>query len=406
MQNHVFLNKQPILDAKKELYAYQLTMETLTDDDIDISEWEGLAKAFYADLQEEVGVENITAGKPIFYRAPASLLRLDLLPNVGCLSQLTVEVDANVLTDVDALTTLKELKKSNVSIAIVDFKPSEACTKLLSIANVVKLNANDFSPEEIAKEVEQLKSQQKTVVITGVETEEKFDQYQASGADYYQGFFFVNPVFSSKKELSNNKLAVLKLLAEVNDPDISFDQLAETIGVDVGMTYKLLGAINHPKNNIPKRVETLKEAVNYMGLKRLKFWVNMMMMSSMEDVPDELLVVALVRAKFLEGMAEKMGTPEAKDTYFMAGLFSTLNSFLKIPMSDVVEQLPLPDEVKAALVDQSGDMGSAIWVIRSLEQGNTRLSIPGREQIDMMIISSVYMAANGWAYKTIATLNN
>ena len=50
-------------------------------------------------------------------------------------------------------------------------------------------------------------------------------------------------------------------------------------------------------------------------------------------------------------------------------------------------------------------MGSAIWVIRSLEQGNTRLSIPGREQIDMMIISSVYMAANGWAYKTITTLN-
>ena len=405
MQNHVFLNKQPILDAKKELYAYQLTMESLADGDIERSEWEVLAKAFYANLQEEVGVENITTGKPIFYRAPATLLRLELLPDVGCLSQLTVEVDADVLTDVDALTTLKELKKSNVSIAIVDFKPNEACTKLLSIANVVKLNANDFSPEEIAKEVKQLKSQQKTVVITGVETEEQFEQHQASGADYYQGFFFVNPVFSSQKELSNNKLAVLKLLAEVNNPDISFDQLAETIGVDVGMTYKLLGAINHPKNNIPKRVETLKEAVNYMGLKRLKFWVNMMMMSSMEDVPDELLVVALVRAKFLEGMAEKMGTPEDKDTYFMAGLFSTLNAFLNIPMSDVVEQLPLSEDVKSALVDQSGDMGSAIWVIRSLEQGNTRLSIPGREQIDMMIISSVYMAANGWAYKTIAALN-
>ena len=404
MQNHVFLNKQPILDAKKELYAYQLTMESLTDEGVETSEWEALAKGFYEDLQAEVGVENITAGKPIFYRAPHSLLRLDLLPKVECLSTLTVEVDADVLTDVEALTTLKALKKSNVSIAIADFKPSEACTKLLSIANVVKLNTKDFSLEEIAQEVTQLKSQQKTVVITGVETEAQFDQYQASGADYYQGFFFVNPVFSSKKELSNNKLAVLKLLAEVNDPDISFDQLAETIGVDVGMTYKLLGAINHPKNGIPKRVETLKEAVNYMGLKRLKFWVNMMMMSSMEDVPDELLVVALVRAKFLEGMAEKLGHPEAKDTYFMAGLFSTLNSFLKIPMSDVVEQLPLPEEVKSALVDQSGDMGSAIWVIRSLEQGNTRLSIPGREQIDMMIISSVYMAANGWAYKTIASL--
>ncbi len=406
MHNHVFLNKQPILDAQKNLYAYQLTLESLSEEPVDSEEWKELAKEFYADLQAGVGIENLTGGVPIFYHAPTSLIRVDLLPNIECLSRLIIEVDSEVLKDSEALTALKELKKSGASIAISDFQNNEAHQKLLSIASIVKLNVKDRSVDEVCKEVESLKSQQKQVILTGLESDEQFEEYRVANADYYQGFFFVNPVFSSKKELSNNKLAVLKLLAEVNDPDISFDQLADTIGVDVGLTYKLLGAINHPKNGIPTRVETLKEAVNYMGLKRLKFWVNMMMMSSMEDVPDELLVVALVRAKFLEGMAEKMGIPEAKDSYFMVGLFSTLNSFLKMPMVDVVDQLPLSEEVKQALVEQSGDMGSTLWVIRSLEQGNTRLSIPGREQIDMMVISSAYMAANAWAYKTIASLSS
>jgi len=405
MQNQIFLNKQPILDSQKNVYAYQLTLESLLAPEVEASEWEAHAKTFYENLQKDIGVENITGGKPIFYRAPTPLLRLDLLPSVECLSTLIVEVETEVLKDPEALITLKELRKSNVTIAIADYQPNDACSKLLGFTQVVKLNVQDFTVEEAAAEIVSLKQKQKQVVITGLETEEQFDQYLSTGADYYQGFFFINPIFNNQKELSNNKLSVLKLLSEVNDPNISFDQLAETIGVDVGMTHKLLSAINHPSNGIPKRVETLKEAVNYMGLKRLKFWVNMMMMSSMEDVPDELLVVALVRAKFLEGMAEKMELSSEKDRYFMVGLFSTLNSFLKIPMSDIVEQLPLSDEVKAALVEQSGEMGSILWVIRSLEQGNTRLSIPGREQIDMMVISSAYMAANAWAYKTIATLS-
>jgi len=406
MQNQIFLNKQPVLDAQKNLYGYQLTMDSLVEADIQADQWEDLAKEFYANLQEKVGVDNLTAGKPIFYRAPTQLLRLDLLPSVECLSTLIVEVETDVLKDAAALTTLKELIKSGVTIAIADYHPNEACSKLLSFAKVVKLNAKDFTVEEAVAEVTALKQNQMSVVITGLETEEEFDLYQASGADYYQGFFFINPIFSTKTELSNNKLAMLKLLAEVNDPDISFDQLAETVGVDVGLTHKLLSAINHPSNGVPHRVETMKDAVNYMGLKRLKFWVNMMMMSSMEDVPDELLAVSLVRAKFLEGMAEKMELTDAKDRYFMVGLFSTLNAFLKLPMADVVDQLPLSDEVKAALVDQSGEMGSVLWVIRSLEQGNTRMSIPGREQIDLMVISSAYMAANAWAYKTIASLKS
>ncbi len=405
MANQLFLNKQPLLDGQQNLYGYQLSMETMGKGGVPVGQWAKEIKSFCEGIQKNVGVENLTAGKPTFYKTPIQLLRLDLLPKIEPLSSLTVEVTSELLKDKESLTALKEIIQAGVKVAIDDYQPTEANDKLLSLAKIVKIDAHKWTVEQVTEMVSNLKQKQITVIITGLETVEQFEEYQACGADYFQGFFFTNPIFSSEKALSNNKLAMLKLLAEVNDPEVSFEEIAQTVSTDVGLTHKLLSAINHPSTGIVHQVETLKDAVNYMGLKRLKFWVNMMMMSSMEDVPAELLVAALVRAKFLEGMAEKMGLDSEKDRYFMAGLFSTLNAFLKIPMADVVEQLPLSQEVKDALVDQSGEMGRVIWVVRALEQGNTRIDIPGREAIDLMVISSAYMAANGWAYKTIASLN-
>ena len=405
MANQLFLNKQPILDGQQNLYGYQFSMETMGEGVVPADQWAKEVKSFCEGIQKNVGVENLTAGKPAFYKTPAQLLRLDLLPKIEPLSSLTVEVTSELLKDKESLTALKEIIQAGVKVAIDDYQPSEANDKLLSLAKIVKIDAHKWSAEQVTEMVSNLKQKQITVVITGLETVEQFEEYLACGADYFQGFFFTNPIFSSEKALSNNKLAMLKLLAEVNDPEITFEEIAQTVSTDVGLTHRLLSAINHPSTGITHQVETLKDAVNFMGLKRLKFWVNMMMMSSMEDVPTELLVAALVRAKFLEGMAEKMGLDSEKDRYFMAGLFSTLNAFLKIPMTDVVDQLPLSQEVKGALVDQTGEMGRVIWVVRALEQGNTRIDIPGREAIDLMVISSAYMAANGWAYKTIASLN-
>ena len=243
-----------------------------------------------------------------------------------------------------------------------------------------------------------LKLQRIPVVITGIESEEQFHEYQNAGADYYQGYFFTNPLISGQKELSGNRLALLKLLAEVNDPDVAFEKIIETVGSDVGLTHKLLSAINHPSNQIPQVIDTLKDAVNFMGLKRLKFWVNMMMMSEVEDVPRELLTTALVRAKFMEDYADKQGRSDQKERYFMTGMFSTLNAFLKASMVDIVDQLPLSNEVKQALVDQSGEMGKTLFVIRSLEQGNANMMDSG---VDIMQVSSSYMAANSWANQTL-----
>lgn len=404
MHHNLLLNKQPVLDAAQTLFAYQLAVEPIEGKELSANEWETEIRSLWSGVEENIGFDSLTAGKPVFYQAPLAALKLDLLPNIEPLSRLMVEVDIDLLKDKAALTAVKEMIQAGVQIAVKNYSPTEAHNKLLSIAKLVKFNVEDMADGALTELFSALQDKNLKVIVTDVDTEESYQALKEKGANYFQGYFFTNPVVSTQKEIASNKLAMLKLLAEVNDPDIEFAALADTIGTDVGLTHKLLAAINHPSNDLPHVIESLKEAVNFMGLKRLKFWVNMLMLSEVDDVPMELLVTALVRAKFLESVAEKVGKAEDKDRYFMVGLFSTLNAFLKAPMVDIVDELPLSDEVKQALVDQKGDMGKALFVTRALEQGNTHMIMAGLDGMDIMAISSGYMGANGWARKTIAGL--
>lgn len=400
-QTQLFLNKQPVLDSKQALNGYHLSLELINDVDRATVEWEKLMKAFCDRVTEHDGMIGLTANKEVYFHAPLEVLKLEWLPEIESMSSMVVEVDLSVLKNKPALEALKEIIKSGAKVALLGYENSDAYKKLLNIASLVKLDVHDFDVNQAKVVVSALKMQNIQTMISGIETEEQFSDYAKTEAALFQGYFFTNPIISGEKELSSNKLAMLKLLAEVNDPDVAFEKIVETVGSDVGLTHKLLSVINHPSNNIPQVVETLKDAVNFMGLKRLKFWVNMMMLSEINDVPKELLTTALVRAKFMEVLADKQGKNADKDRYFMAGMFSTLNAFLKASMIDIVDQLPLSQMVKDALVDQSGDMGKALFVVRSLEQGNSNVMNNG---IDIMQVSSAYMSANSWAYKTMAGL--
>lgn len=405
MHHNLLLNKLPILDATKTLFAYQLNVTPLKNRELSADQWQKEILALWKDVEDNVGIAHLTSGKPVFYQAPRELMHVDYLPPLENKNDLYVEVDIQILRDRDSLMAIKEMIKQGVRIALKDYEPNDENDKLLALAKLVKLNCDGSNPVLMNQVLEKLHSRNLQVIMTQVESEERFEDLKIRGVDYFQGYFFTNPVLSSKQEIPSNRLTLLKLLGEVNNPDIEFEALARTIGADVTLTHKLLSAINHPQNNLPYLVESLKDAVSLMGLKRLKFWVNMLMLSKVENVPLELVVTALVRAKFLESVADAIHQAEQKDRFFMVGLFSTLNAFLQVPMVDIVDELPLSDEVKEALTNQKGLMGRALFMTRALEQGNISVLMAGFEGMDIMAISSDYLSADGWAKTTINNLN-
>jgi EAL and modified HD-GYP domain-containing signal transduction protein len=158
-------------------------------------------------------------------------------------------------------------------------------------------------------------------------------------------------------------------MAEFQSPDQDFERIAEIVSQDVALSYKLLRHINAAIYGMPRRVDSVKETVTYLGLATVKNLACLFLLSDAGKQPHELLVTAMMRAKMCEllGRAFKASHPSS---YFTVGLFSTLDALLGLPMERVVSKLPLGEELQQALTGGQGPMAEALRCVLAYERGD------------------------------------
>ncbi len=398
--SEVFIGKQPVLDVHMNVYAYELQFyQGLNPSKNTVEATVELIKR----TQEEIGFQSIVGKHVAMLHLPKVLINIKSLPDFDDNHPLILEIPNDVIQDVAVLRSLKELKSEGAHIALENYVDDDSSLKLVTISDYVKISIDNYTELKLKKMLETLHEKGIKVIADKVETEEMFLYLKKLGFDYFQGYFFTNPVIINGQKLSGNKLTLLQLLAKINDPATDFHQLSNIIGQDVSLSHKLLLAINNPATMIPVRVENVADALRYMGLKRLKFWVNMLMLSGMEDVPQELLTTSLMRAKFCELMAESAGHVHDKDSYFLVGLFSNLGAFFKMPISEIVNEMPLSEEIASALIDRKGSMGEVLKVLVAMEQANVAEIHLHYEKLGISEIGNNFMAANAWAQQAISS---
>ncbi|MDX1796129.1 MAG: HDOD domain-containing protein [Hydrogenovibrio sp.] len=396
--SEVFIGRQPILDRNMEVFAYELQFhQGMNPNQATVEASEALLKK----TESEIGFQSIIGPHAAMMSLPKSLISSEHLPVLENSEHLVLEIPNDVSKDVEILKTLKELKLAGSAIALSDYIEDDASIKLATISDFVKINNEAHSEMKLKAMIKNLHDQGIKVIAESVETEEMFHYLKKLGFDYFQGHFFTNPVIINGEKLTGNKLTLLQIMAKINDPKTDYSQLSEVLSQDVALSHKLLVAVNNPMTMIPVRVESISDALKYMGLKRLKFWVNMLLLADMGDAPQELLVSSLIRARFCEMLAEKAGHHSEKDTYFLVGLFSALGAFFRTPIETVVEEMPLSESVKQALIDKKGDMGKALICLQNLESTSCNHEDIQYGDIGITDIGNIYMTSTAWAQAAI-----
>ncbi|GKT12764.1 MAG: c-di-GMP phosphodiesterase [Thiomicrorhabdus sp.] len=397
--SEVFIGRQPVLDTEMNVFAYELQFhQGVNPNEKTLEATEALIKS----TQEKVGFQSIVGEHTAMLHLPSQLINKDSLPAFDEEHQIVLEIPNTVLGDPKVLRNLKELKSMGSTIALDNFIDDDASIKLASISDYVKIDAELHSEMKLKTMIDELHDKGIKAIALNVDTEEKFQHLKKLGFDYFQGYFFNNPVIINGQKLTGNKLVLLQLLAKVNDPTTDFNELSNIVSQDVALSHKLLIAINNPAAMIPIQVDSVADALRYLGLKRLKFWVNMLMLSSMKDVPTELLITSLMRARFCEILAESTGRRREKDSFFLVGLFSSLGAFFKTPIEDIVEDMPLSDEVKAALTKKEGVMGHMLTVLVAMEQNDIDVDQLNFESLGVSEIAAHFLSANAWAQQAMA----
>ena len=116
-----------------------------------------------------------------------------------------------------------------------------------------------------------------------------------------------------------------------------------------------------------------------------------MAISALPDVHDELVSLALRRARMCEVLAGS-ALPEERETLFTIGLFSVADALLDCPMAEVLDSLPFTEEIQTALLRREGPKGELLSAVIAYERGEfPNMQAPG------VSLASAYRAALEWA---------
>ena len=146
--------------------------------------------------------------------------------------------------------------------------------------------------------------------------------------------------------LKHMQSAVSKLISMLSE-DASVDSLAETIKGDPALVTKLLQYVNSPLFPHRKEIESIKNAINYLGLENLKkFLIAVWMSQFFGQDPSfvEFVKKMLTNAFFLESFSKSV-KEIPKDKLFLLGLFYQMPSAFGVRPEVFFNSIQLPKEI-------------------------------------------------------------
>ncbi|MFM8454675.1 MAG: EAL and HDOD domain-containing protein [Gammaproteobacteria bacterium] len=370
----IYIGRQPIFDREQNVFGYELLFRRGNSTESQVLDGDEATKELLLNIFSYFAFDELVGGKPAFVNFTTNLI---LNPPPLPPDKVVIEVLEDVLPTQDILDSLKNLAAQGFTLALDDVVYHEGLKPFFELVNVLKVDLMGTDKALLPEHVKILKQYPVKLLAEKVETYEEFEFCKKLGFDLFQGFFLSKPRLFAGKRMQTNKVVVMNLIAKLQNPSVKINEVELLLSQDPVLSFKLLKIINSAAYARPTKVESLQKAVILLGLKKLKEWVSLIVLTSVDDKPSELIKNTMIRAKMCQLLAIHQHITGA-DAYFTTGLFSSLDAIMDQPIQEILDQLPVQEEIKAAILDHQGQIGSTLHYIIEYEKGNW-VNIPNTE---------------------------
>jgi len=264
------------------------------------------------------------------------------------------------------------------------------------------IDLNRFDPASLTENLPHWRRRHEQLCATNVNALDQLSFCKSFAVDLLQGNFYTLPATRNSPKMSPSAQTLMELLVKLQDPEVEADELALIINQDVTLSYKLLRLINSAFFGLPRQVSTTREAVVMLGHNKIKTWASLLCLSGLDHKPNELRSIAMIRARMCELLA-KFYKGHA-DVFFAAGLFSTLDALLDKPLANLLDSLPLSDELRSALIDKQGAAGQALEDVLRYERGDWQAL--DNSPLPVEVLVRAYLDAIYWAKELNLQIND
>jgi EAL and modified HD-GYP domain-containing signal transduction protein len=365
-----YLARQPLLDRNQALFGYELLFRNTPTNSAEIDS--GLsATAGVLAHAAQLGLPRAVGDATAFLNVDTDALMSDIfafLPRERTVLELVGSVEATE----PVLWRLAELSGHGFKFAAEASVHGSRLGRLLPLLDYVKINLRAMPVVTMLSLVPRLRGTGKRLIAEKVESQAEYRTCLDLGFDYFQGFYFARPSVISGRKLSPSQLAVLDLMQLVVS-DADNIEIERAIKRDVTLSINLLRIVNTPAAGLRQRIDSLGQALVVVGRRQLQRWLQIMLYAEPGNhghTQTPLLMLASTRARLMELLAGRLrpGQRHVADMAFTVGIMSLMDTLFCVPMADLVEQIPVSDEVANALLKRSGFFGELLRLAESFEK--------------------------------------
>jgi len=373
MSSEICITRQPIINNKKELFAYEFLFKGNLEYNMN-------TKYLIDNIVNNPGIEKMKGKSFAFFKCDYDFLISEYSEKLNP-EMFVMEILPTVLVDTKAVTAVKELHEKGFKIALDDFELNKENSALISpiipCLSFCKLEYQKLKESEIYSKLVDIFHKYKIQVISeGLETMSDFKHSNKVGSDLHQGFFFAKSEAKTTIKMKIDTMGALHVLNRISGNYLEQDLgvLEQEFKKYPDLTVNLLKYLNSAHFGMRTEITSIKHALTMLGISKLKRWLLILAYDNNKEVSLErspLLINAMMRASFFGDVAKKLkwSTDRAEKAYLM-GLISHLDALYETSFENILEQISLDPEISKALLNGEGVMGLLLHIITIIEKGD------------------------------------
>jgi len=392
-----FVARQPIFDRQRRLFGYELLFRDSWENSFGAGLDADVACRSTLDSSLVMGLDLLCENGIGFFNCTRETLMNDymtLLPK----ERVVLEILETITPDQEVMDACVRLKTAGYRLALDDFLANDPRRVMVPLADMLKVDWMATTPDQCRHLVKEFNRPDLMFLAEKIETPEDLKLAMEIGFHYFQGYFFQKPVILHTREISPLQIHALSLLREISKPIVDLNEVEKQIKADASLVYRLLRYLNSSAFFFTAEIRSVRHALMVLGEKQIRKWVALVVtLHAGAAASSELIRTALTRARFCETLAPKVAGG-SEDLFFL-GLMSLLDVILEIPMVEILERVPISQEIKAALLGQPSPLAAPFELALAHETGDwQRMQLVAEQMhLDEAEVSAAYWRAIAWA---------
>jgi len=381
-----YVGRKPIIDNNRKIHAYELNFfpKNVTSDK--------LSAKLLVDTFCYFGLERLVGDKLALIVISKEILMSELIEAIDD-EQVIFVLSEEIELDESVVSRCEELNKNGFSLGAYCFVGDNVFTdRLYKSIHILSIDAKKCGLNYLKKKINDMNKQSFEIIAHDVNSDRDFDAYKKLSISLYSGYFFAKPKLFKGKRVEpsvSTTLDVIRLLQS----NASTREIEEALMSSTPLVVGILKFINSAKFATKAPVESLSHAINLAGRSRLTQWLMLYVYSgshaSNNSTP--LTETAILRVKIMQRLAEQLGDESLNDKLFLAGMISLFEPLLQTPISEIVEQLNLSNELKDAILTHKGKLGKLLKFSMIVEKGDFKIieKISDKFGLSLSLISTI-----------------